>query len=56
MIKILYNEKVFEIEKEKIFWVLSRLEDRVIDESEIEELIKKYKLLDEYFLSNVNKL
>jgi hypothetical protein len=49
----------YDIEIEKILFVLSKLENKEIKfESfeQIKKLMKKYKLFDEYFLKNINKL
>lgn len=49
----------YDIEIDKLIFVLSKLENKeIIFESpeQIKKLMKKYKLLDEYFLKNINKL
>lgn len=56
MIKISYKNKLYKIQKDKLLYVLSRLKSENVKESEIEELMEKYKLYDEYFLENINKL
>ena len=55
-IEIKYNDKVYLIDKNKLLYVLSKLKNTKIKESEIESLMEKYKLYDEYFLKNINKL
>lgn len=49
----------YDIKIDKILFILSKLENKNIKfESfeQIEKLMKKYKLFDEYFLDNINKL
>ncbi len=56
MIKIYHNNKVYSINKSKLIFVLSKLEDRKISELEIDEILKKFNLLDDEFLESVLKL
>ena len=56
MIKIEFNNKEYNIEKAKLIYVLERLSDRKISDDEIFDLMKKYYLFDESFLSKVNDL
>lgn len=63
-IKIKYEKpnitQIFEIEVDKLIYVLSRLENnnnlKYENQEQIEDLMKKYNLFDEYFLKNVNRL
>ncbi|MBQ4646910.1 MAG: hypothetical protein IJB79_06145 [Candidatus Gastranaerophilales bacterium] len=55
-IKITYNNKTYNINKEKLMFVLKKLKSNDIKEEEIGELLEKYSLLDEYFLENINKI
>ena len=51
--------QVFNIESDKLIYVLSKLENKEIEfesQEQIEALMKKHGLFDEYFLENVNKL
>lgn len=57
MIKVLNNKKEYFINKEKLRYVLSRLEDSDIKDEDMIYLMKKYKLdCDEVFLENINKI
>ena len=56
MIKIIFKNKEYLIEKYKIMFVLSRLCNGKISEKEIYKLMEKYRLFDELFLENANKL
>ena len=52
------NQKYF-LERSKLIYVLSKLENRNLDkiaDDEILVLFKKYDLYDEIFLTNVNKI
>lgn len=55
MIKIKYRNRIYNIDKEKILFVLSRLnsKDEIFD---IIQLMKYYKLFCVHFLENINKL
>ena len=60
-IKHRFGNKIesYDIEIEKILFVLSKLENKEINFESLEQikkLMKKYKLFDEYFLKNINKL
>ena len=55
MIKISFNNKIYKIDKDKLLYVLSKLESKDVKEDEIEKLLNKYKLYDEYFLENILK-
>ena len=51
--------KSYDIEIDKLIFVLSKLENKKItfeNLKQIEKLMKKYKLYDEHFLKNINKL
>ncbi len=56
MIKISYNDKVYHIQKEKLSYVLEKLNGAKVDESEFLEAMEKFYLMDEYFLEHVNEL
>lgn len=57
MIEIKFNKTKYSIEKSKIIRVLSKLNNsEMISEQDIEELMVKFGLYDEYFLENVNRL
>ena len=56
MLTILYEEKKYKIEKEKLIYILEKLEKREVKEEEIKLLMHKYCLYDEVFLKNINKL
>lgn len=55
MIKIKYKKQIYNIDKNKILYVLSKLNPKgeVLD---IMESMKYYKLFCEHFLKNINKL
>lgn len=55
MIEVKFKNKTYKIKKEKIKKVLSKLEP-TNKNIEIIELMKQYKLFDEIFLENINKL
>ena len=51
--------KTFDVEIDKLIYVLSRLERKKLEyknQKQIETLLEKYDLFDEYFLENINKL
>ena len=56
MITIIHDEKKYEIENEKLIYILEKLEKRKVKEEEIKLLMHKYHLYDEEFLKNINKL
>ena len=53
MIRIIHKKKEYLIKKEKIIFILTKLSNKKIKENEIETLLKKYHLLDKYFLENL---
>lgn len=58
-ITILYNKNEYKVETEKLLYILSCLENEEIsqtDDAHINALLKKYGLLDEVFLENINKI
>ena len=49
----------FDVNIDKLIYILSKLENKKIEyknQEQIRSLIKKYNLLDKYFLKNINKL
>lgn len=56
MIKIKYENKIYQIEKEKLIFILEKLNNEKIKENEIEKYLEKFKLYDKYFLENINKI
>jgi len=58
--KILKTKKNIDIDIDKLIKVLSILENndnlKYENKEQLERLMKKYNLFDEYFLKNVNKL
>ena len=56
MIKIVYKNKEYLIQKDKVIFVLSHLQNAKIKEEEIFDLMKKFQLYDENFLENINKI
>lgn len=56
MIELSYKNKLYKLDKENLLFVLSKFENRKVNTSEIDKLMEKYKLYDEYFLENINKL
>ena len=56
MIKISYNNKEYNINKDKLIFVLSKLKNDNVIEEEIENLLIKFQLMDEDFLENINKI
>ena len=58
-VKISFKGKDYEIDIERISYVISKIEDCEMKLSTKEEIIpylKKHKLFDEYFLKNINKI
>jgi len=55
MIKIKYKRKTYDIDKEKLLTVLSKLTLNC-KESKIISQMKRYKLYNKDFLENINKL
>lgn len=56
---LMFNDKKYEVEIDKLLVVLCALESKKINfesEEQIKALVEKYKLYDEYFLENINKL
>jgi len=56
MLYILFKNKIYKIKKEKLLQTLSKLNNKSIKEDEITTLMQKYKLYDEDFLENINKI
>ena len=56
MIRIVYKNKEYLIKRDRIMFVLSKLHNKNINENKIIELMEKYRLFDESFLENVNKI
>ena len=57
MIKIEFNNKEYNIEKYKLVFVISKCAGRDdIKDDEIFDLMKRYCLYDDYFLSHVNEI
>lgn len=59
IIKIKYKNKIYEIKKENVDFIISKLEasgKKNYSEDEILSLMEKYKLYDKVFLDNINKL
>lgn len=55
---ILYEDKSYEIDSESLSFVLTHLsgiDTSSFDEKEIKKYMKKYKLFDEVFLTNISK-
>ena len=58
-VKIPLNGNTYDINLEKLTMVLSYLENKTINiknEQEISELLNKYSLYDEAFLSSINNI
>ena len=53
MVEIVFNGKKYHLDKEKLIFILSKLNNSSIKEDEIEKLMKKYQLFDEYFLKQI---
>ena len=56
MIKILYNNKEYLIDKKKLKFILEKLDNSKVCDAEIYKLMEKYCLYDEYFLENMCNL
>ena len=58
-ITIDYQDKSYQIEKEKLMYVIQTLDSKnkiSLDETSIKKFIRHHKLLDEHFLGRINKL
>jgi len=55
-IKIDYNNKVYHIHKEKLSYVIERLNGSKVNDKEIKKYMEKFCLYDEYFLEHVNEI
>ncbi len=58
-IELLYNENKYKVDFDKLIYILSCLENKKISDTSDENikfLLDKYGLMDETFLSNVNKI
>ena len=56
MIKIYHNNKIYHIKKSKLIFILTKLKNRQISELEVETILEKFKLLNDEFLENAEKL
>lgn len=56
MIEIKHKNRTYKINKEKLIKILSKLNSSEIKESEIEILMEKFNLYEEYFLKQINYL
>ena len=58
--KILNEYQEFDVEIKKLLYILSKLENnndlKYENQEQIEKLMEKYNLFDEYFLKNINKI
>lgn len=58
--KILNEHHEFDVEIKKLVYILSKLENnnnlKYENQKQIENLMKKYGLFDEYFLKNINMI
>ena len=57
-IKIEFKNKIYEIDKENIDYIISRLENNPTPhpQKDIPNLLKHYKLLDESFLEGMSEM
>lgn len=56
IIEIRYKKKVYYIEKEKLSYVIERLNGSKIEDVNLKKYMRKFCLYDEYFLEHVNEL
>lgn len=54
--KILFNNIEYEINKKKLLCVLNILNGSKVKSDNIVKSMEKFKLFDEYFLKNINKI
>ena len=54
MIKITYNKKVYHINKEKLSYIIERLNGAKVEDKDLRKYMRKFRLYDEYFLEHVN--
>ena len=55
-LRVELRNKTFTLDKEKLGIVLEIIEGKEIKENKFRKLIKKYHLLDEIFLKNLNNI
>ena len=53
MIKISTKNETYNIDKTKILFILSRLNSKKVQENQINNLLEKFKLYDDYFLKSL---
>ena len=56
MIKISFNNKEYFIDKEKLKFILEKLNGSKVSDDEVLNLMKKFCLYDECFLEKLNKI
>ena len=56
MIKVAFKNKVYHIKKEKLSYVLEKLNGSKVNEEEFLNLMERFCLMDEYFLEHINEL
>ncbi|MBQ9149760.1 hypothetical protein IJX73_02400 [bacterium] len=56
MIKIRYKRKDYLVNKEKLLAIISILNCKKIKETQVSKFMKKFRLYDENFLKNINRL
>lgn len=54
--KIIFNNIEYEINENKLLCVLNILNGSMVKSCDIEKFMEKFKLFDEYFLKNINKI
>lgn len=58
-IEVVFKDRKYLLDKNKLIFILSELENRNLDkisDKEILKLFEKYDLYDEIFLANLNKI
>lgn len=51
------GEKEFRVDRDRLFFIASRLVNHdITNEEELHDVMERFKLYDEYFLSNVNRI
>ncbi len=56
MIEIYHNKKLYQIQKEKLIFIIEKLTDKKVDERKIKKHLKRLNLYNDDFLKNVNLL
>ena len=56
MIKIRHKRNIYNINKSKLIFILTKLSNKEIKETQIKKLMKKYNLYNKDFLGKINEI